>query len=404
MVFIHVAVMTVLFPLFPRADRQSGWPRMVKLAQFGVYFYVWMMHVEANTPGESVGGTGRPLVIGHRGSSGVLPEHSLPAYRLAIEQGADYIECDICVTKDLQLVCLHDSWLSVVTDSERVFVDRPKPTHYILLYDISVTDHFTFDFTLQELRQLRLRQRWSYRDQTHNGRFTIPTFDEFVELIKSANRTVGIYPELKDTDLLNSQDILRAANTTLEELVAASLTRHGYTHAHHACMMQSFSTPTLRRFASFNGVRLVRLTKGMVPTLQQLRDWAELAYGIGIAKDLLTTKDADGKITGETGVVARAHSVGLVVYVATFRNDEKLPLNFRQDPHEEFAYYIDHLHIDGLSVDFPATLSRFLACRERHGDKHAAANEGASWKQVFVVVCLALYPLYQVVLYCGVRR
>ena len=395
--------MTVLFRLFPPVGRESVW-RRVRLALFGACFYVWMVHVEASTPGVSASGTGRPLVIGHRGSSGVLPEHSLPAYRLAVEQGADYIECDISVTKDLQLVCLHDSWLGVVTDSERVFVDQPKPTHYNLMYDVNVTDHFSFDFTLQELRRLRLRQRWSYRDQTYNGRFTISTFDEFVEIVKSANRTVGIYPELRDTDLLNSQDIMRAANTTLEELVAASLTRHGYTQPHHACMMQSFSTRTLRRFASFNGVRLVRLTKGVVPTLQQLRDWAELAYGIGIAKDLLTTTDADGKIAGVTGVVARAHSVGLVVNVATFRNDEKLPWNFHQDPHEEFAYYIDHLHVDGLSVDFPATLSRFLACRERRGDRNAAASEGASWNHVFVVVCLALYPLYHVMLYCVVNR
>ena len=398
--------------MFPQVDTKSDWPQWVRLALFGVYFYVCVVHGEANTPGVSVGDTRRPLVIGHRGSSGVLPEHSLAAYRLAIEQGADYIECDICVTKDLQLVCLHESWLGSVTDSDRVFVDRPKPTHYILLHDINVTDHFTFDFTLQELRRLRLRQRRSYRDPAYNGRFNIPTFDEFVALVKSANRTVGIYPELKDPDLVNGQDVLRAANTTLEELVAASLTRHGYTQPHHACMVQSFRTPTLRRFTSLNGVRLIRLTKTMEPTLQQLRDWAELAYGIGIAKDLLTTIDADGNIAGETGVVARAHSVGLVVHVFTFRNDEKLPWNFHQDANEELAYYIDQLHIDGLFADFPVTLSRFFACRERRGEKDAAASEGVSWTQGVVVVCLALYPLYHVILYplyhfilyCVVRR
>ena len=387
--------------MVPRVDSDSGWPHRGRVVLSVMYVYMLAVRGELAVSTET--GAGQPLVIGHRGSSGVLPEHSLPAYRLAIEQGANYIECDICVTRDLHLICLHESWLGTVTDSERVFMNRSKPTHYISLHDINVTDHFSFDFTLKELRQLRLRQRRSSRDPTYNGRFTIPTFDEYVALVQSANRTVGIYPELKDPDLVNGRDVVRSANTSLEDLLATALARHGYTQPTHACMVQSFKTASLRRFARFNRVRLMRLVKTTEPTLMQLRHWAQLVYGIGIAKDLLTKVDAGGHIEGETGVVARAHSAGLVVHVYTFRNDDTLPWNFQQDPYVEFRYFIDNLHIDGLFADFPATLTRFLACRRGCGEKNGTNKPDVPWTQIFVILSLALYPLYHTICNCLVR-
>ena len=375
--------------MVPRADRERGWRRRGSVFLLVVCVFVSVVTGEAIWPGVPAGDKRRPLVIGHRGSSGLLPEHSLPAYRLAIEQGADYIECDICVTKDLKLVCLHESWLGSVTDSERVFVDRQKSTHYIPLHNINVTDHFSFDFTLHELRRLRLRQRRSYRDPAYNGRFTIPTFDEFVALAKSANRTVGIYPEIKDPALVNGQDVMRAANTTLEELIAASLTRHGYTEPHDACLLQSFWLSSLRRVSRLIRVRLIILVKLAEPTPRELRDWARLVHGIGIAKDLLTTADADGRVVNETGVVARLHSAGLVVHVYTFLNDETLPWNFEQDPYVELSYYIDVLRIDGLFTDFPATLVRFLD-RRRSCSESAGHRPDIPWTRVIAALSLTL--------------
>ena len=309
--------------------------------------------------------SGRPLVIAHRGSSGALPEHSLAAYQLAIDQGADYVECDICITKDLQLICLHESWLDGVTDAATVFENHTKPSHYIPRHGVYVTDHFSFDFTLDELRQLRLRQRRASRDPRHNGCFTIPTFDEYIDVVKLSNRTVGIYPEVKDPLLVNGLDIMRSANTTLEELVVEALARHGYTNRDHTCQVQSFNTASLRVIANLTDVRLIQLVKAAAPTTQQLRDWAPHIHGIGIAKELLTTLDSDGHIVGETGVVTEAHSAGLVVHVFTFRNDGDIAWNFQHDPYAEFEYFIHDLHIDGLFTDFPNTLTRFLACR--HG-------------------------------------
>ena len=66
------------------------------------------------------------MIIAHRGASGMMPAHSVPGYELAADQGADYIECDAALTKDGMLVCLHDAFLSPVTDIEEhdEFADR----------------------------------------------------------------------------------------------------------------------------------------------------------------------------------------------------------------------------------------------------------------------------------------
>ena len=68
------------------------------------------------------------LIIAHRGASGYLPEHTLPAYRLVIDQGADFIEPDLAVTKDRQVVCPHDVLLSRTTDiaEHAQFYDRQR--------------------------------------------------------------------------------------------------------------------------------------------------------------------------------------------------------------------------------------------------------------------------------------
>ena len=341
----------------------SDRPRWRGVALFGMSVYLLVFCDGTATPpmtGKEV--SSRPLVIGHRGSSGVLPEHSLAAYQLAIEQGADYVECDICITKDLQLICLHESWLDSVTDAAKVFANHTKTTNYIPRHDVYVTDHFSFDFTVDELRQLRLRQRRASRDPKHNGCFTIPTFDEYIAVVKSSNRTVGIYPEVKDPRLVNGLEIMRSANTTLEQLLAAALARHGYTQQDHPCQIQSFNTASLRLIANHTGVRLIQLVEAAVPTMQQLQDWAPHIHGIGIAKSLLTTLDSDGHIVGETGAVEKAHSAGLAVHAFPFRNDGDLAWNFHHDPYAEFEYFIHDLHIDGLFTDFPNTLTRFLAC------------------------------------------
>ncbi len=142
-----------------------------------------------------------PLVIAHRGASGVFPEHSTVAYRQAITDGADFIECDVMVTRDLHLVCLHDLVLDLVTNVADVYPPSRKQTRYDPDEQKNVTGYYVFDFTREELKALRLRQRRATRDSRYNGVYQIPTFDEFLDIAKESSRSVGIYPELKAPNL-----------------------------------------------------------------------------------------------------------------------------------------------------------------------------------------------------------
>src|SRR4028118_1406049 len=124
-----------------------------------------------------------PIVIGHRGASGLRPEHTLESYRLAIELGADFIEPDLVSTKDGVLVARHENEISGTTNvADRAeFADR-RATKSI--DGREVTGWFTEDFTLAELKTLRAIERLPFRDQSYNGEFEIPTFQEVIDLVK----------------------------------------------------------------------------------------------------------------------------------------------------------------------------------------------------------------------------
>jgi|TARA_R100000501_G_scaffold14813_2_gene26904 glycerophosphoryl diester phosphodiesterase len=135
------------------------------------------------------------LIIAHRGASGERPEHTLAAYELAIDQGADFIEPDLVITKDGVLIARHENEISGTTDisDHPEFADRRTEK---LIDGVRVTGFFTEDFTLAELKTLRARERLpELRGTAHDGLFEIPTFDEIIALAKK--RGVGIYPETK---------------------------------------------------------------------------------------------------------------------------------------------------------------------------------------------------------------
>lgn len=143
------------------------------------------------------------IVIGHRGASGYLPEHTLAAYRLAIFQGADFIEPDLVATRDGVLIARHENELGGTTDvAERPeFADR-RTTKSI--DGVEVTGWFSEDFTLAEIKTLRAKERIPEvrpRNTRFDGRFGIPTLTEVIALVKAmerrGRREVGIYPETK---------------------------------------------------------------------------------------------------------------------------------------------------------------------------------------------------------------
>ncbi len=142
------------------------------------------------------------LVIAHRGASGYLPEHTLPAKAMAYAQDADYLEQDLVMTKDDQLVVLHDHYLDRVTDVAERFPDRARKDGR----------YYAIDFTLAEIKSLKFSEGFELENgkkvQTFPGRFPmgksdfrVHTFEEEIEFVQGLNhstgKNIGIYPEIK---------------------------------------------------------------------------------------------------------------------------------------------------------------------------------------------------------------
>ena len=313
--------------------------------------------------------TTRPLVVGHRGFCGAFPDHTLRSYQEAVDHGADVIECDICVTQDLQFVCLHQAWLKSTTDIEEhpEFADRQKTE---VVNGTTVTDDwFTPDFTLAELKTLRLKQPFSFRDSSYDGQFQIVTLDEHISVAKNAPRTVAIYPETKDPDWVNTLQIIIDSGKKFEDHVLESLAAHGYTDSRDPCFVQSFSGTGIEYMATKTNLPLVMLYRSSMSgddiTDDLLSHWAPICYGIGVSKRAIVNgyNSANGEknwIYEVTDLVDRAHAKGLKVHAYTFRNEERyLAWDYMQDPWFEYDKFFG-LGVDGFYTDFTPTMVNFL--------------------------------------------
>lgn len=181
-----------------------------------------------------------PIVIGHRGASGLLPEHTLAAYQLAMEQGADFVEPDLVTTSDGVLIARHEPVLDDTTNVADVFgADRMSTK---MLDGVEVTAYFAEDFTLAEIKQLRAVQSRDFRDPSFDGQFEIPTFKEVIELVQQfeadTGKQVGIYPETKHPTFFDLQRL------SLEEPLIETLTETGFTDPDRV-FIQSFEFQNL---------------------------------------------------------------------------------------------------------------------------------------------------------------
>jgi glycerophosphoryl diester phosphodiesterase len=281
-----------------------------------------------------------PLVIAHRGASGYRPEHTLEAYRLAIELGADVIEPDLVSTKDGHLVARHEPDISATTDVAQrpEFAARRRTA---VIDGTAITGWFTTDFTLAELRTLRAVQPRAYRPQEFDGRWPVPTLDEIIALAKhesaARGRTIGLYPETKHPTWHRDQGL------PLEEPLLAALTREGWTTRDAPVWVQSFESGNLRWLRPRTGVKLVQLIGEAGPV--DFADVATYADAVGPYKMLLD----DGRFVGA------AHAAGLAVHAWTFRDEPRhIAERFGGDPLREYAFYFA-LGVDGVFSDFPDT-------------------------------------------------
>lgn len=290
------------------------------------------------------------IVIAHRGASGERPEHTLASYQRAIEQGADYIEPDLVMTRDGVLVARHEPEIGGTTDvSDHPEFSSRRRTQRV---DGETMDGwFTEDFTLAELKTLRARERLPKlrpANTAFDGRFPVPTFDEIMQLALDTNRRrpgqpkIGVYPETKHPAHFQSLGLPQ------EAAVLETLGRFGYDAPGSPVFIQSFDPDNLNQLRSMTRLPLVQLLEHEVGDLAGMARYAD---AIGIAKSLATPQ-----------TIAAAHEKGIAVHVWTFRaENEFLPddLKSGKDPaahgdlRAEIERYLER-GIDGFFVDFPA--------------------------------------------------
>ncbi|NML27257.1 glycerophosphodiester phosphodiesterase [Zoogloea dura] len=346
----------------------------------------------------------QPLVVGHRGAAGYLPDHTLEGYRKAIAMGADFIEPDLVATKDGELIARHEPNITATTDvSTRPEFAARKTTR--MVDGVAETGWFATDFTLAEIKTLRAIQPLSDRDQSFNGQYQIPTLREVLDLAKAegtkAGRTIGVYPETKHPTYHEDN------NLKLEDRLLAILAEYGYTKKDSPVILQSFETANLKYLRARTNLRLIQLVDGddydfktgavtFAAPFDRPYDWtragrselfgsmvtpaglaeiAKYADGVGPWKPYIVpvkgSFDASGKMQDVNGdgavnyadassstpttLVADAHKLGLMVHTWTFRNEAKrLAADYKGDPKAEYLQFF-RLGVDGLFSDFSDT-------------------------------------------------
>ncbi|MFF5252037.1 glycerophosphodiester phosphodiesterase [Streptomyces leeuwenhoekii] len=323
-----------------------------------------------------------PTVIGHRGASGYRPEHTLGAYQLALDMGADIVEAgDLVPTRDGHLVCRHEPEIGGTTDvaDHPEFAGRKRTKS---LDGVVTTGWFTEDFTLAELKTLRATERIPAnrpRNTLYDGRWEIPTFEEVLrwqdEQTRRRGRQVWIYPELKHPTYF------RKLGLGLEERVARILRRHGKDGKNSPVILQSFEPTSIQRLDKLVGNPLVVLlsnagsrpwdfvetgddrTVADLVTPEGLREIASYAQGIGPTLDLVIPRDPAGRLKEPTTLVRDAHRAGLILHPYTLRNENPfLPADFRKGTDADaygdvFGAYRAYFAtgIDGIFTDHPDT-------------------------------------------------
>jgi glycerophosphoryl diester phosphodiesterase len=309
-----------------------------------------------------------PLIIAHRGASGERPEHTLASYERAIDQGADYIEPDLVLTKDGVLVARHENEIGGTTDvaDHPEFADRKTSK---TIDGVVMTGWFTEDFTLAELRTLRARERLPElraANTRFNGLYQIPTFEEILQLVRAkeaeAHRRIGLYPETKHPTYFATIGLPHQA------ALLGLLSKYGYDTQDDPVFIQSFEVGNLKALRAATRLRLIQLvdaqggpadlpgtTYADMLTVQGLKDIATYADGIGPAASMVLAPE------GATALVGRAHDAGLQVHVWTLRMENGfLPAQYqRPDAPQgrgDFAGYVRAVAgtgVDGLFSDFP---------------------------------------------------
>jgi len=291
-------------------------------------------------------GHNTPLLIGHRGASGALPEHTLPAYQRALDDGADCIEPDLVLSKDGVLVVRHDTYLSTTTNvaSKPEFASRKRKSPDPEFKDRE--DWWAADFTLAELKTLRAVQPFKNRSPEFDGLYPIPTFDEVLELAKSrvtvASKPVCVYPEAKSPAyhaLIGQAD--------MAEKILATLDKRGLAAKGSPVFIQSFEPDFVKKIDAMTELPVVMLVSDKAE-LDAAMAMPGAPFWQGLGPSIGMLRDENGK---SAGVIEAAHAKGIAVHPWTFRDDQPIGGKLIETSIAEVLA----LGVDGFFTDFPIT-------------------------------------------------
>jgi len=327
------------------------------------------------------------IIIGHRGASALRPEHTLASYQKAIDDGADFIEPDLVSTKDGVLVARHENEIGGTTNVNILaqFADRKKTK---VIDGVTLTGWFTEDFTLNELNQIKARERipdLRPENVKYNDQFNIPTLEQIIELVEKnyqkTGKVIGLYIETKHPTYFQK------TNLGLENPLLTTLAKYQYTREIAPIYLQSFEVSNLKYMKNqlvlhnfFKNVKIIQLyedkkispadfvaqgiktTYGDMATNQGLKNVAQYADGVGPGKPYIF----NDTYTAPSSFVTDAHAVNLKVHPYTFRPENNfLATNLKCSTSEvdkakrcetgankEYEMYFK-AGIDGLFTDDP---------------------------------------------------
>ncbi|KAL4484825.1 hypothetical protein ABPG74_020002 [Tetrahymena malaccensis] len=334
--------------------------------------------VTNNTTWDYTVAKNRPLVIAHRGYSSLFPENTLEAFRAAIYAGADFFELDIQVTKDNVLLVSHDATLSRVTDvANRTEFKNKKSTKFI--DGQNVTDWFICDFTLAEVKTLKIKQvQVKGRDQDLNTYFTFPSLRETIEMLVQFNkqhqgkrnldnRIAGVVIESKNRDFYLDNynfeqgarivDLLREFN--LHTMYNASL--------YAPIILHSFDAPTVQLWHNITDLPNSQLGRieSLPYSLQQTSLYAT-TVGLEISSFYNNTSQRP------TGVVDQVKAAGLQIHGWTFRDDQ---LTWGKDSIDQYVIACQTLNITGIISEFPEAAISVAVMIRRQNEKLFRDNQ-----------------------------
>lgn len=337
----------------------------------GAIFMTWVGSVVSLSPAMAQRDAADKVVIAHRGASGYLPEHTLPAAAMAYAMGANFQEQDVVMTRDDQLIVWHDLTLDRNTDVRVRFPGRAREDGR----------HYVIDFTLAELRELKVTEgfRLDENGQEHKvyedrfpmwqSSFQVHTFTEQLELIRGLNRStgrnVGIYPELKSPAFHHQE------GKDLAVAVLSELKRFGYTSKDSNVYLQTFEFDELKRVKEE-----VMPELGMELKLVQLMassdeyEWmlapggmqtlSRYADGVGPDKSMIILSSSTKNELMISSLVKDAHQAGMAVHPYTFRKDEGQVPEYADSFEHMLELFLFEANVDGVFTDFPDRAVHFI--------------------------------------------